>query len=138
VLKIFVVNYDELNPRRSIEQIADDIYNSFLTADQAMLEEMGTELRARLPYKDEYEIEFADTAQSSSRACLINNIRKCKADLLVTYNLAGFELSTLMDSLGYNLVDCRQFHFVMKKELLQSEYMKKEKSINMFFFYEIQ
>ena len=80
------------------------------------------------------DVVYIDTSNKAQRCRMTEQIQKMAPELLVTYNLAGFEMCTLTDGLSYNLVDCRQFHLKENRCLPNEEYLFKEKSINMFFF----
>lgn len=57
-----------------------------------------------------------------------------EADLLITFNLAGFEQCTLTDSVTYNLLDCKQIHFILNRNLPNEKYLGKPLSMAMFFY----
>lgn len=62
------------------------------------------------------------------------DIKKSEADLFVCFDLAGFEQSTLTDGIAYNLLDCKQIHILLEKELTNEKYLAKQLSISMFFY----
>jgi len=96
---------------------------------------MGSHLREQLEElscSKTCNIEFEKTSVIGDRVYISERLKKKKIDLLVTYNLAGFELSTLTDGLAYNLLDCRQFHFIENDDCNNSEFLRKQKSVNMF------
>lgn len=135
-MKIVVVNYDELNQRKNSEDVIGDVVLFFERCSEADREELGSALRGQLEELAENRkamVEFADTSDDLKRVYLTENLKKMEIDLLVTYNLAGFELSTLTDGLAYNLVDCRQLHLISREDLISEKYLEKDKSINMFF-----
>ena len=143
-MNIIVVNYDELNYRPSEKQVLGDICRLYVGASQTCREEMGKVLNEQLSQLssylagndpiDKYHVIFTDTSNISKRNHLLDIIKDLKPDLLVSYNLAGFELSTLADSLLYNLINCRQFHIIRKKNLPNEKYLKILRSINLFLF----
>ena len=139
-MKILVVSYDELNSSPSNEQVINDIIRGYDNASIECRENMGRTLRDEIERLKDFKsvsdviITFWDTHTRGNREKLPALIKCDYPDLLVSYNLAGFELHTLTDSLSYNLIDCRQFHIVMKKQLPNSIYMNKLKSINLFVF----
>lgn len=55
-------------------------------------------------------------------------------DLLITFNLAGFEQCTLADSISYNLFKCKQIHFILDRNLPNEKYLEKPLSMAMFFY----
>ena len=75
-----------------------------------------------------------NTSSVSDRNRIESYIKKETPDLLISYNLAGFEMGTLTDSVLYNLLDCRQFHFIKKDNLPNEIYLDKLLSINLFIF----
>ena len=54
--------------------------------------------------------------------------------VLITFDLAGFQLKTLTNNIWYNLLPCRQIHIITtcKNELMT--YLNNPLSISMFFF----
>ena len=55
-------------------------------------------------------------------------------DLLVTFNLSGFEQQTLTGGIFYNLLDCKQIHILLEEHLPCEEKLSLPLSISMFFF----
>lgn len=55
-------------------------------------------------------------------------------DLLITFDLAGFERSTLAGGISYNLLNCKQIHFLLNRNLSNESYLSKQLSLSMFFF----
>ena len=134
-MKIVVVNYDELNQLKSCDEIIADICLFYADASESANEELGSVLRGRLDEltaSKEAEVSIVDVSDAINRAYLSDTLKAMEIDLLVTYNLAGFELCTLTDGLAYNLVDCRQLHIIEKSGIPGEKYLNKEKSINMF------
>lgn len=134
-MKIYTVAYDELGDSPSTEDVIKDIVEYFASIDDCQREELGTVLISQLKElteKGTAEVIWVDTTKTN-RPYIAENLRKQDdIDLLVTYNLAGFELSTLTDGLAYNLVDCRQFHFIKNEICSKNEVLNKQRSINMF------
>lgn len=56
------------------------------------------------------------------------------ADLIITFNLLGFEQSTLTGGVFYNLLNCKQIHFVLDRNLPNECCLKLPLSIAMFFY----
>ena len=140
-MKIAIVNYSELNERPAKEQIINDICRLYSNASRDSKEDMGsvlnsqlTELSSARSTNHDYDVFYVDTSDSVKRSQLKASISSYNPDLLVSYNLAGFELGTLADSLLYNLIDCRQFHIVKKKALPNEKYLSKLRSLNLFIF----
>ena len=138
-MKIVVISYDELNKRPSKEQVIEDIiYYSIDKASGLLTENLGSVLRGQLKElkgnPNSASVVFMDTSDLPRRNNLEQFVKEQIPDLLVSYNLAGFELGTLTDSLLYNLLNCRQFHFITKKPLSNEQFLDKLMSINMFIF----
>lgn len=64
---------------------------------------------------------------------IMGDIRKENPDLLVTLDLAGFDRTTFTDGVAYNLLDCKQVHLILQKNLDNEKYLAKPLSIAMFF-----
>lgn len=62
------------------------------------------------------------------------DVRKAQADLFITFNLAGFEGSTLTDGVAFNLLDCKQIHFLLDTKMENERYLDRLLSISMFFY----
>lgn len=83
--------------------------------------------------RNKRDVVMLDTSKEK-RPYLSRDIRNEKPDLLISYDLAGFELTTLTDGLSYNLIDCRQIHIVSDDKLSNENRLNEVMSINMFFF----
>lgn len=55
-------------------------------------------------------------------------------DLLVTFDLFGFERETLTGGVAYNLLNCKQIHILLNKKNPREERLAMPLSISMFFF----
>jgi DNA polymerase elongation subunit (family B) len=133
-MKIAVINYDELNKYLSEKNVLDDLIYAYDAADKERLEDMGEGLRRRLESlknSGETDMRFIDT-RSTVRNTLINQIKTIEPDILVTYNMAGFEFSTLTDGIAYNLIDCRQIHFLINDSIPNLHILENNLSLNMF------
>ncbi len=64
----------------------------------------------------------------------IREIKDENPELLILYNLYGFEQSTLMEGVAYNLLSCKQIHIITQKNLYNENYLSKQLSISMFFY----
>lgn len=64
----------------------------------------------------------------------MQKVKELSPDMLITVNLEGFEQSTLTDNISYNLLDCKQIHFIFDKNLPNERYLIKPLSISMFFY----
>lgn len=62
------------------------------------------------------------------------DIETTGADLLLTFDLAGFGQSTLMGGITYNLVKCKQIHILLQEKLPKESVLSKPLSIAMFFY----
>jgi len=133
-MKIAVINYDELNKYLSEKNVRDDLIYAYDFADKERLEDMGEGLRRQLESLKnsvETDMRFIDT-RSTVRNTLINQIKTIEPDILVTYNMAGFEFSTLTDGIAYNLIDCRQIHFLINDSIPNLHMLENNLSLNMF------
>jgi len=140
-MKITVVSYAELNRCPTKSEVIDDVCRLYLSASKELKEDMGSLLNRQLSslssgelLNDDCSISFIDTSDSIKRSHLEATVSAFAPDLLVSYNLAGFELSTLADSLLYNLINCRQFHIINKKNVPNQRYLNILRSINLFIF----
>ena len=80
------------------------------------------------------EIEFNILGENiKERPYLFGKLKEYSADFLITFNLAGFELCTLTDAVSYNLLDCKQLHWIEKKGCVNEKFLNKILSIVMFF-----
>ncbi|MBE5884327.1 MAG: hypothetical protein E7291_07950 [Lachnospiraceae bacterium] len=72
--------------------------------------------------------------EKGNRKNFIEDIKRLAPDILLTTNLLGFEQCTLTDNLAYNLLNCKQIHLLLAKNLQNEEYLQKQLSIAMFFY----
>ena len=141
-MKLIVINYDELNQCPTTEDVLEDITEIYKDLSIEKKEELGTKLNNQLlalqcnAVGKSDEVVFVNTSTREQRYLIEKIVEREKPDLLISYNLAGFELGTLTDSLSYNLFDCRQFHIIKKRNLPNEKYLQKLKSINLFIFEE--
>lgn len=134
-MKIAVVCYEEISGMKTTTEVMADIADYVTGADNQTRLEWGRVLAKELTElvdTDKADICFVIT-DTDKRSSIPSQIRGISPDLLVTYDLAGFELCTLTDGLSYNLLHCRQIHFVGNRECPNMKYLEKDKSINMFF-----
>lgn len=54
--------------------------------------------------------------------------------LLVSFDLAGFQLKTLTNNVWYNLLPCKQIHFITTLNSSMETYLDNPLSISMFFY----
>lgn len=55
-------------------------------------------------------------------------------DLIITFELAGFEQTTLMGGISYNLVNSKFVNFLLHENLKNEKYLSKQLSLSMFFY----
>lgn len=55
-------------------------------------------------------------------------------DLVITFDLAGFEQTTLMGGISYNLVNSKFVNFLLHENLQNEKYLTKQLSLSMFFY----
>lgn len=126
-----------MKKQKNKEDIKNDIVSFWSVSKSETKEELGSALKKQLEKLESGEgcdIEIINVEKTNERAHLMDTLRGMDIDLLVTYNLAGFELRTLTDGFSYNLVDCRQLHIIDKCDANVEEILKKDTSINMFFW----
>lgn len=71
---------------------------------------------------------------SHLNSSILNKINAFCPWLLITVNLAGFELLTLRKGILYNLLDCKSLHIMTQPRLINECLLGKPLSISMFFF----
>ncbi|MCR4895650.1 MAG: hypothetical protein K5891_02625 [Lachnospiraceae bacterium] len=67
----------------------------------------------------------------------LNEIKEFAPELMVTWNLEGFEMCTIMDAIAYNLLHCRQLHLLPGTGWDTEEnrkILRKQLSLTMFFY----
>lgn len=65
---------------------------------------------------------------------IIGEIKTLCPEVLITVDLPGFEQCTLTDNISYNLLDCKQLHFLLHENLRNESYLAGQLSIAMFFY----
>lgn len=103
------------------------ITHAFSGALKEMTEQMGEKLKRQ--YQDA-DVLLWEAAKPATR----EELRQAEADLLVSFNLRGFEYGTLAGGIAYNLLDCKQVHFLLADGLPNENCLEKQLSIAMFFF----
>ncbi len=72
--------------------------------------------------------------RSDARENILAALKELAPDLLITEDLEGFEMTTLTDSVAYNLVHCRQIHLITREGLPEMKYLEKQLSLVMHFY----
>ncbi len=75
-----------------------------------------------------------DVWDNAKKIITNEDIKKAEADLFISFNLAGFDHSTLTGGVAYNLLDCKQIHILLEKRLPNELLLSKQLSISMFFY----
>ncbi|MBO4899296.1 MAG: hypothetical protein J5509_03335 [Lachnospiraceae bacterium] len=75
---------------------------------------------------------FIFRAQGDTRNIMVD-IRSYEPDLLITEDLEGFEMCTLTDAVSYNLIHCRQYHYIYSEHPANEKYLAKQLSLVMTF-----
>lgn len=104
------------------------ILHSFSGKSGKITEQMKDTLQAQRP---DTVVEVWDNTESKLTYA---DLKKAEADLFVNFNLTGFEQSTLTDGIAYNLLNCKQIHILLDKNLPNEKYLAKQLSISMFFY----
>lgn len=135
-MKVLVINYDEVNCRKSSNEVIGDIISFYKEASSDTIAKLGSEFMKNLEQIAlcGAEIEWADTFEKTKRQLLLGLIKKRPPDILVSYNYAGFEWATLTDGLGYNLIPCKQIHVVDKGYTNENVARNKIRGINLFIY----
>lgn len=55
-------------------------------------------------------------------------------DLIITFDLAGFEQTTLMGGISYNLINSKFVNFLLHENLKNEKCLSKQLSLSMFFY----
>ena len=61
-------------------------------------------------------------------------LSKDSFDLIITFDLVGFEQMTLMGGISYNLVNSKFVNFLLHENLQNEKYLSKQLSLSMFFY----
>ncbi len=80
------------------------------------------------------EAELHVFQRTEKKENILADVKALKPDLLITEDLEGFEMTTLTDSVAYNLVHCRQIHLISRKGLPEMEFLEKQLSLVMHFY----
>ena len=141
-MKIAVVSYDELNTKPDEEEVISDLKKYYLGLKAGERQELGSELIQLFETQicgnsGKIEFAFLGTSEVAGRQYIPGKIKELHSDLIVSYNLAGFEWTTLTDALGYNLICTPQIHFVKKHGLPGEQYLTKVRAINLFMAWEV-
>ena len=136
-MKIAVVNYDELYSCPNEGEVIRDIISIFDGVSDKCKNDFGNTLRTQIKEllvpSIKHDVYYADTTSQYVRKRIISCLFDFSPDILITYNMAGFENKTLTGLVAYNIVDCRQFHIVTHDYDIITD-SSELKSLNMFFF----
>lgn len=78
--------------------------------------------------------EFVLYEGNDDRQNLLEKGTTSPDDMLLTFDLHGFEWCTLTDNISYNILPCKQIHIITKDNLPNERYLDKQLSISMFFY----
>lgn len=116
-MKIAVVNYDELNERKSDACVIENLVRFYDEATEDVRIKMGSEFRSTLEGLKSgmaADIVWIDTKDVMTRQLIPGRLIDNLPDILVSFAGAGFEWTTLTDGFGYNRIPCMQVHFDTK------------------------
>lgn len=82
--------------------------------------------------KQDYTVQFV--ACDSGKDYPHELLSKESFDLIITFDLAGFEQTTLMGGISYNLVNSKFVNFLLHENLQNEKYLSKQLSLSMFFY----
>lgn len=80
------------------------------------------------------EAELHLFERTAAKEHIMGALKELSPDLLITEDLEGFEMTTLTDSLAYNLIHCRQIHLITRHDLPEMQYLAKQLSLVMHFY----
>ena len=82
--------------------------------------------------KQDYTVQFVicDSEKNYPHELL----SKESFDLIITFELVGFEQTTLMGGISYNLVNSKFVNFLLHENLKNEKYLSKQLSLSMFFY----
>lgn len=72
--------------------------------------------------------------EAGKRRDIVGEVKALRPEMMITADLPGFGQCTLTDNISYNLLDCKQLHFLFREKLSDEQYLKKQLSIAMFFY----
>ena len=94
----------------------------------AEVEALKSDLSNRnVPIYLEIREESVDTIRSKS-------IKEINPDIMISFDLTGFEQCTLTGGIAYNLLNCKQIHILRNEQLPNEKYLAGQLSISMFFY----
>ena len=104
--------------------------------ENGRLESRIDEIDAAFP---DAEINTYFLSDEDNAVHITSKIKELGPDLLITENLIRFEECTLTDAVAYNLIHCRQIHYLPEntadgRYIENAEYLKKQLSLVMHFF----
>ncbi|MST58433.1 hypothetical protein [Waltera intestinalis] len=79
-----------------------------------------------------YVVQFATC--DSERDYPYELLSKETFDLIITFDLVGFEQTTLMGGISYNLVNSKFVNFLLHENLQNEKYLSRQLSLSMFFY----
>lgn len=82
--------------------------------------------------KQDYTVQFV--ACDSGKDYPHELLSKESFDLIITFDLAGFEQTTLMGGISYNLVNSKFVNFLLHENLKNEKCLSKQLSLSMFFY----
>lgn len=128
-MKIVVVSKDD----RKRDAVAD-VVRFYAGLEEAGIKKLGNKLAGQLAeLSDGHSAEVIYIQSELDKTKLLTDrIKAENANLVVTYDLAGFEETTLTDGIAYNLLNVRQINFVHEGYEKSPVLIGKNISINMF------
>lgn len=83
--------------------------------------------------KRNYQVLVYDTSLEE-KSNVYNALENEAPDLLITFDMEGFEQETQTGNLFYNLLTSKMLHFIFKDKEKYKEYLSGKLSLAMFFF----
>ena len=72
--------------------------------------------------------------QDNESGHIYEHLRKIDADYLMSFDMAGFEMSTLTEGSAYNLLYAKQIHILFQNDRKYRRYLQQDMAMNLFLF----
>ncbi len=79
------------------------------------------------------EVEELELKHVGSHGTELVKLSGCQADVIISFNMAGFQYKTLLDNYRYNIMPVRQLHLILKEEVWE-QYKTSEFAMNVFVY----
>lgn len=103
----------------------EELKIAIVAEKQSIWEQYGKILQKKLKEFEGWEVMCLFEARDP---------KKISADILITMDLCGFDQVTLTNNVSYNLLNCKQLHLLLHRNLSNETCLAKQLSISMFFY----